>query len=528
MQIVIPMSGIGKRFLNAGFKMPKPLILVENKPIIQHVVEMFDPDDEFIFICNKDHLNSKSFNMREVLENICLNSKIIEIDPHKKGPIYAVLMAKNEIDFSKETIVNYCDFSCYWDYSDFKNFIKKNECDGAIPCYRGFHPHTLWSNYYAYFQTESNQDVINIQEKQPFTSNPTSEFASSGTYYFKTAKLMIDSFEETINNNLSVGEEYYVSLSYIPLLKKNYRIKVYQIDYFMQWGTPEDLRDYKYWSNIFHNINKHKKINMGGILLMPMAGLSERFKNEGYEIPKPLIQVSGKNMAIQAINDLPKTEQTIVAYRRDMDFAVELVKQIKNFYIDTKFYELKNNSDGQADTCLKALNSVQLDFNSRLTISPCDNGMIYDSDKLKDSIAQDFDIIIWTSRGYPGAIRSPQMYGWVNEKGNNIDKVSVKKPLQNPDIDPIITGTFTFKSAKLFIELANLLIQEKHKINNEYYVDSIINLAIDLGYSCKTFEIDHYICWGTPNDLKTFEYWQKCFDKWQSHDYQISKDRYFN
>ena len=42
------------------------------------------------------------------------------------------------------------------------------------------------------------------------------------------------------------------------------------------------------------------------------------------------------------------------------------------------------------------------------------------------------------------------------------------------------------------------------------------------------FEIDHYFCWGTPNELKTFQYWQSCFNKWTSHPYKIEKDNWFN
>ena len=40
-QLVIPMSGIGKRFLEAGYYDPKPLIEVDGKPIIAHVLDMF-------------------------------------------------------------------------------------------------------------------------------------------------------------------------------------------------------------------------------------------------------------------------------------------------------------------------------------------------------------------------------------------------------------------------------------------------------------------------------------------------------
>jgi hypothetical protein len=38
------------------------------------------------------------------------------------------------------------------------------------------------------------------------------------------------------------------------------------------------------------------------------------------------------------------------------------------------------------------------------------------------------------------------------------------------------------------------------------------------------FEVDTYLSWGTPNDLRTFEYWQSCFHKWAGHPYQLGRD----
>ena len=52
MQIVIPMSGFGERFRRAGYTVPKPLIKIDGKPIIEHVIDMFPGETNFIFICN--------------------------------------------------------------------------------------------------------------------------------------------------------------------------------------------------------------------------------------------------------------------------------------------------------------------------------------------------------------------------------------------------------------------------------------------------------------------------------------------
>jgi hypothetical protein len=51
-----------------------------------------------------------------------------------------------------------------------------------------------------------------------------------------------------------------------------------------------------------------------------------------------------------------------------------------------------------------------------------------------------------------------------------------------------------------------------------------MNFLVEAGLKVRVFEIDHYICWGTPNDLKTFEYWQKFFDQHALHPYKIAKD----
>ena len=65
----------------------------------------------------------------------------------------------------------------------------------------------------------------------------------------------------------------------------------------------------------------------------------------------------------------------------------------------------------------------------------------------------------------------------------------------------------------------------KDKYNNEFYLDSAVNEALQLGLRCKVFNVDHFISFGTPNDLKTFEYWQSCFSKWHAHPYELKLDR---
>ena len=134
------------------------------------------------------------------------------------------------------------------------------------------------------------------------------------------------------------------------------------------------------------------------------------------------------------------------------------------------------------------------------------------------------DVIVWGVCGYPHAVHQPQMFGWIDHEDGVIRSISVKMPLANPASDPVVLGTFTFRKPEDFQRALDRLMARDGRINGEFYIDSLINDAIALGMRCHLFEVDSYLCWGTPNDLRTFEYWQSCFHKWTKHSYSLGRD----
>jgi bifunctional N-acetylglucosamine-1-phosphate-uridyltransferase/glucosamine-1-phosphate-acetyltransferase GlmU-like protein len=119
-------------------------------------------------------------------------------------------------------------------------------------------------------------------------------------------------------------------------------------------------------------------------------------------------------------------------------------------------------------------------------------------------------------------VPKPQQYGWVvADENNNATKVSVKVPISNnPKKDHAIVGAFWFRQGKYFVEAAERMIAKNRRVNNEFYVDECINELIEAGQKVKVFEIDSYICWGTPDDLRTYEYWQDFFSDMDFHAYK--------
>jgi choline kinase len=76
MNIVIPMVGLGKRFADAGFKRPKPLIDVRGKAIVEHAIESFGINGNYIFIIRtSDFSEELKFILKTI--NFISNSKFV-------------------------------------------------------------------------------------------------------------------------------------------------------------------------------------------------------------------------------------------------------------------------------------------------------------------------------------------------------------------------------------------------------------------------------------------------------------------
>lgn len=251
MQIIIPLSGSGQRFAHAGYTMPKPLIEVQGKQMIEYVVDLFPGEHDFIFICREDHLRETS--LEKVLMKKAPFGRIVSIAPHKLGPVHAVLQAEAMIRDNEPSVVNYCDFFMHWNYAHFKKTVLQSGCAGSIPCYTGFHPHLLKpENVYAGCRADEQLHLTEIREKYSFETDKTAGYHSAGTYYFKSGGLIKKYFHELVNRNLSLNGEFYVSMVYQLMLEDALPVDVYdQLTHFCQWGTPEDLQEYLWWGEVF-------------------------------------------------------------------------------------------------------------------------------------------------------------------------------------------------------------------------------------------------------------------------------------
>ena len=533
MNVIIPMTGYGSRFVAAGYQELKPFIRVMGRPVIEWIVkDMYPADVNIIFVCRGEHL-MKDASMRERLLLLAPEAKIVSIEDWvKKGPVYDVLrgyrelLAQQAIDAQEPCIINYCDFYMQWDYAAFAQEAAERGCDGAVPCYSGFHPNLLpEKNYYASCLTDAQDDLIEIREKYSFEKDKTKAKHSPGVYYFASGAVMEKYCQIlTEHEECAINGEYYASLPYNFMVQDGLKVWVpVNVEYFCQWGTPEDMQEFVYWTDLIRKSEAAQHTGgaespgaeeeMQGRILIPMAGAGQRFADAGYTIHKPAIMTGDratgqeKPMVVCATKDLPGVAadgSNVIYVDRNFHQTDGVEDAIRAWYPQASFITVDHLTEGQACTCMLA--EPYLDPEQPLLIAGCDNGMDIDRDAF-DALTKECDCIVFTYRHNEAVLANPNAYGWmIADADGNITGTSIKKAISDrPMEDPAVVATFWFRRAAVFIEATKKMIAENDRINGEFYVDQTVKHVLDLGYRAKIFDIDRYVGWGTPADYEGYQ-----------------------
>lgn len=513
MKVIIPMAGMGKRFIAAGYQTPKPLIEVNGMPVAEHVIRNFSAADDFVFGINQEH--SSGTEIRGLLKRLAPVSRTVVMPYQTGGPVATVRHMFSEIQDDEPVIVNYCDFSWVWDYEDFKRRVLENGCDGAVVCYRGFHPHLRGPNRYATLDADGLW-MKEIREKHSWHDDKKKDWSSSGTYYFKKGSYIKKYFTEVEKRReWLIGGEHYVSHIFQLMKEDGLRIFIYEIPFMLQWGTPEDLEEYLYWSAFFRAKKEmapqEKKSDMAVLVLM--AGAGKRFADEGYGPPKPYIHVDGGPMALRSTQCLPRGSRYFFVTREELRHD-EGAALLKDAFTPSQLMTIEKLTEGQASTALLAKKYLNPD--EPVLIGACDHALLFDPARFAQMTGEGFpaDALIFTFRRNPTVRRNPKAYGWVETDETRAVRVSVKVPLPgDPMLHHAIIGSFWFRKALYFTQAAEDMIAADDRVNGEFYIDQCMNWLIKKGLRIHVFEVDYYASWGTPDDLKTYEYWQRFFHR---------------
>lgn len=509
MHLLVPMSGQGTRYQQKGYDQPKPLIPVSGKPMIARLLENFPASWPCTFVLAENH---RATELPGLLSKHRPGAEIVFVPPHKKGPGLAIEAALPSIPRNRPVFVSYCDYGMVWDAAQFERFVRQTVCDACLVSYRGFHAHYLSPVTYGFSRLDGER-VVEVREKGSFTADRENEFASSGGYYFRSAHILGAALAEQKARGLELNGELYTTLTVEALLRADPRahVRVFEIDRFFQWGTPEDLESFQYWEHTFSAWNRCVA-DRGTVaqVLMPMAGAGSRFSTLT-DTPKPFINVAGRPMYTGALDSLPRAENTALVCLEEHRPFVE--RTLPTYGVKTRW--LPTTPEGQALSTDAGIDL--LDEDREVLVSSCDHEIVCPAAVWNDFHNEpDCDAAIFTIRGFPGTDRRPLSYAYVVPNGDGpfpeVARVSVKMPVsERPSRDALLVGTFWFRSARLLREGIRLLRAKDLRVNGELYLDSVFECLLEAGHRIRAVPLEGYICRGDPDALAESTYYQEIF-----------------
>jgi len=230
------MAGRGSRFADAGFALPKPLILIHNKSLIECVAENLTPEREhrFIFICLEEHL--REYALASILRNISPACEIVTVSQVTEGAACTVLLAKEFINNRDMLMIANSDQYVSADINEYIAAIGSS--DGLIMTMEASHP--KWS----YIMYDEDGFVTTVREKEVISNE-----ATVGIYNFRHGESFVFFAEQMIAKDIRVNGEFYVAPAYNELIRAGQRIVYYNIgaeyDGMYGLGIPEDLERFR-------------------------------------------------------------------------------------------------------------------------------------------------------------------------------------------------------------------------------------------------------------------------------------------
>jgi HAD superfamily hydrolase (TIGR01509 family) len=231
LNVLIPMAGAGSRFAQAGYTFPKPLIDINNKPMIQLVVENLNIDAHYIFIVQKEHYDR--YNLKQFLNLISPNCDIVITDGITQGAACTTLLAKHLIDNNQPLVIANSDQFVEWNSNECMYAFTAEGIDGGIITFNATHP--KWS----FVKLNELGLVEQVAEK-----NPISDIATVGIYYWSKGADYVRYAEQMIAKNIRTNNEFYVCPVFNQAIEDNKKIRIKMADGMWGLGTPEDLKNF--------------------------------------------------------------------------------------------------------------------------------------------------------------------------------------------------------------------------------------------------------------------------------------------
>ena len=230
--IVIPMAGNGSRFTQEGYVLPKPLIDVQGKPMIERVVENLNIDGRYIFIVRDTHL--EKYDLEQLLKRIAPGCIIVPTQGLTEGAACSVLLAAEHIDNDTNLLIANSDQFLEWDASSF--LYESQNVDGCVSTFEQTDPtDSKWS----YALLDQNGFVSEVAEKRVISTH-----ANTGVYFWSRGSDFVKYAHQMIAKDIRTNGEFYIAPIYNEAIEDGKKIKINDCKKMWGLGVPADLLNF--------------------------------------------------------------------------------------------------------------------------------------------------------------------------------------------------------------------------------------------------------------------------------------------
>jgi NDP-sugar pyrophosphorylase family protein len=247
-------------------------------------------------------------------------------------------------------------------------------------------------------------------------------------------------------------------------------------------------------------------------LLVPMSGQGTRYRAAGYSQPKPLVPISGVPMIERVLEQFPErwpAHFVLAENHRDSDLP-GLLHRLRP---GATLRFVPPHAFGPGHAILAGLDAVPDD--APVLVSYCDYGMVWDARWFERFVADSgCDACLISYWGFHAHYLRPVPYAYSRLEGERVVEVREKGSFTSDrEQEYASVGGYYFRTAALLREALLHQIETGLQIGGEYYTSLTVEALLRKrpGAHVRVFEIPGFLQWGTPEDLRIFEYWERCF-----------------
>jgi glucose-1-phosphate thymidylyltransferase len=225
MKVIIPLAGKGTRLRPHTHLVPKPMLKIAGKPVMDYILEDLEQlggVEQVVYITGhlKEKVEEHARTRFAKLPAVFVEQKV------QDGTAGAVKLAQPFVD--QDILIIFVDTIFETDLS----VIKTTDADGII-----------WVKEVEDYQrfgvvvTDKNGNMTKIVEKP---STPISKRANIGLYYIKNSKLLFEGIDHTLTQPQNKGE-YYLTDAFQYMIDKGAKLKVIDVEGWYDAGKLDTL-----------------------------------------------------------------------------------------------------------------------------------------------------------------------------------------------------------------------------------------------------------------------------------------------